>query len=307
MSISRAPLSPVTGERLPFGIAVLGGPTTVVDVGGYRLVCDPTFDPPTDYGYLEKLEGPAVDETAVGDVDAVLVSHDLHPDNLDVAGRAFALKAPVVLAPPTAAERLGPPATPLAPWTTWASDDGHLRITGVPAQHGPADGEVNDEGFINCEVVGFVIQADGGPTTYVSGDNASLEVVRDIRERIDDIECAVLFAGSASVPAKFDGRPLSLTAERAAAAAEVLGSRHVVVAHQSGWKHFQQGADATLAAFAAAGIADWLCRAPLGHWCTAVDLVHVDQAGLVSPRRGGPLQGSWSSTSPEPWPDRTRP
>ncbi|MDV3126007.1 MBL fold metallo-hydrolase [Mycobacterium sp. 21AC1] len=257
----------LTPERIPFGIAVLGGPTTVVDIGGQRIICDPTFDPPTDYGYLEKLAGPAVDEAAVGGVDIALVSHDLHPDNLDVAGRAFALAAPVVLTTATAAGRLGGPAIPLTLWSTWTSPDGNVRVTGVPAQHGPADGELNDEGFVNCEVVGFVIEAAGSPTTYISGDNASLEVVREIRERIRQIDCAVLFSGSASVPAKFGGRPLSLTPERAAAAAEVLGSPHVVVAHQEGWRHFTRGPADTKAAFDAAGISGRLCTAPLGHWC----------------------------------------
>lgn len=267
MSTSDTSFLPVTPHRVAYGVAVLGGPTTVVDSGGYRLICDPTFDPPTDYGYLQKQSGPAVDESGVGDVDVALVSHDLHPDNLDVAGRAYALKAPVVLTPATAAERLGGPAVPLDPWSTWTSNDGQLRVTGVPARHGPADGELNDEGFVNCEVVGFVIQTGNGPATYVSGDNASLEIVREIRDRIGTIDCAVLFAGSASVPTKFNGRPLSLTAERAAAAAEILGSRHVVVAHQTGWNHFRQGAGDTRAAFDAAGIGHRLCEAPLGHWC----------------------------------------
>lgn len=259
--------APVTPERQAYSVAVIGGPTTVIDVAGYRLVCDPTLDPPTDYGYLRKLIGPAVDEGAIGGVDVVLVSHDVHPDNLDVAGREFALRAPVLLAPPTAARRLGPPTTALEPWSTWSAPDGRLRVTAVPARHGPADGELNDEGFVNCEVIGFVIEVDGNPTTYVSGDNASLEIVREIRERFGAIDCAVLFAGSASVAAKFGGRPLSLTAERAAGAAEVLGSPRVVVAHQQGWAHFAEGAEDTRAAFAAAGIADRLCDAPLGHWC----------------------------------------
>ncbi|MDV3223311.1 MBL fold metallo-hydrolase [Intrasporangium sp.] len=270
MSSRESASVPVTSERLAFGVAVVGGPTTVIDVAGHRLVCDPTLDPPTDYGYLRKLVGPAVDEGAIGNADVVLVSHDLHPDNLDVAGREFALRAPVLLAPPTAARRLGQPSTPLDPWSTWEAPDGRLRVTGVPARHGPADAELNDEGFVNCEVIGFVIEADGSPTTYVSGDNASLEIVREIRERIGAIDCAVLFAGSASVPARFGGRPLTLTAERAAAAAEVLGSPRVVVAHQQGWGHFTQGAEDTRAAFLAAGIADRLCDAPLGHWCLPV-------------------------------------
>jgi L-ascorbate metabolism protein UlaG (beta-lactamase superfamily) len=257
----------ITPERRPFGVAVIGGPTTVIDIAGTRLITDPTFDPPTDYGYLRKLAGPAVGIPAVGEVEAVLLSHDLHPDNLDRAGRAFALSRPLILTPPTAATRLGPPARPLAAWDTWTSDDGRLTITAVPARHGPADGELNEEGFVNCEVTGFLLEATGAPRTYVSGDNASVEIVQQIRERFGAVDCAVLHAGAASVPAKFGGRPLSLTAERAAAAAEVLGAQHVVVAHQDGWAHFGQGPEQTEAAFGSAGIADRLCTAPSGHWC----------------------------------------
>ncbi|WP_235660120.1 MBL fold metallo-hydrolase [Mycolicibacterium smegmatis] len=256
----------MTTRRLPFGVAVLGGPTTVVDIGGHRLICDPTFDPPTDYGYLQKLAGPAADESAVGDVDVALVSHDLHPDNLDVAGRAFALSAPVLLTTATAATRLGAPSVPLAPWTTWESPDG-LAITAVPARHGPADGELNEEGFVNCEVIGFVVTAPDSPTVYLSGDNASVEIVREIRERIGGIDCAVLFAGSASVPAKFDGRPLSLTAERAGRGRRGPG----LTARGRGAPRrlgpFPAGRCRHCAAFHAAGIGDRLCSAPLGHMC----------------------------------------
>ncbi|KAB2808361.1 MBL fold metallo-hydrolase [Pimelobacter simplex] len=259
----------VSPARLPFGVAVLGGPTTVLDVLGRRIVCDPAFDPPTDYGYLQKTSGPAVGLDAVGAVDVVLVSHDLHPDNLDVSGRSYALSSGSVLAPPSAARRLGGPAGGLDAWSTWTSPDGVLSVTAVPARHGPADGEVDEDGFVNCEVSGFVVTAAGAPTVYISGDNASLEIVLEIRERLGSPDVAVLFAGAASVPTKFRGRPLTLTADRAAAAAEILGSPHVVVAHQEGWAHFRDDASATYRAFDEVGIAGRLCQAPLGTWCSA--------------------------------------
>ena len=62
---------------------VVGGPTTVLDVGGLRIVSDPTFDDPGPHGYLTKTAGPVVPEDQLGPVDLVLVSHDNHPDNLD--------------------------------------------------------------------------------------------------------------------------------------------------------------------------------------------------------------------------------
>ena len=94
---------------------VVGGPTTVLDVGGLRIVSDPTFDDPGPHGYLTKTAGPAVTEDQLGPVDLVLISHDNHPDNLDDRGRALALAAPLVLTTRSGAGRLGPPATGLPP------------------------------------------------------------------------------------------------------------------------------------------------------------------------------------------------
>ena len=73
---------------------VVGGPTTVLDLGGLRVLSDPTFDAPGPHGYLTKTAGPAVAGDQLGPVDLVLVSHDNHPDNLDDRGRALALAAP---------------------------------------------------------------------------------------------------------------------------------------------------------------------------------------------------------------------
>jgi hypothetical protein len=100
---------------------VLGGPTTVVDIAGRRIVMDPTFDPPGVHSYLTKLTGPAVSAEALGSVDAVLISHDQHPDNLDDDGRRMALASPLVLTHPGAAGRLGPPAVGCRPGSRMTS------------------------------------------------------------------------------------------------------------------------------------------------------------------------------------------
>lgn len=260
---------PVTARRQRSAVALIGGPTTVIDIAGVRLVSDPTFDPPGDFGYLRKTDGPAVAADALGEVDAVLLSHDQHSDNFDHAGRAFALSTPVILTPPSAAARLGQPARPLALHESWTSPNGRLTVTALPAQHGPADGERDDDGFINSEVIGFLLESAEAevPRLYVSGDNASIELVHQIRERYGPIDHAVLHVGAASVPAKFGGRPLSLTPERASAAAEVLDAHHVIAVHQDGWTHFTQGAEATRQAFDQAGIGTRLHAIRPGRWC----------------------------------------
>jgi L-ascorbate metabolism protein UlaG (beta-lactamase superfamily) len=254
----------VTDARHRCAISVLGGPTTVVDIAGLRIVMDPTFDPPGPHAYLTKTAAPAVAAAALGSVDVVMVSHDNHPDNLDDSGRALALSVPQVLTNPGAAQRLGSHARGLAPWQT--VELGGLRVQAVPAVHGPADGVRDESGHVNCEVTGFVLSGSGLPTIYLSGDNASLAAVKAVAENVGTIDVAVLFIGAARVPAKERGRPLTLTSARAAAAAEVLGARLVIPAHLDSWAHFSEGIDDVVTAFDEAGIGSVLDVRPHGHW-----------------------------------------
>jgi L-ascorbate metabolism protein UlaG (beta-lactamase superfamily) len=191
---------------------VIGGPTAVLDLGGLRIVSDPTFDAPGPHGYLTKTAGPAVTGDQLGQVDLVLVSHDNHPDNLDDRGRALALAGPLLLTTSSGAGRLGSPAVGLAPWTSQIlerPDGGELTVTAVPAVHGPEDGERDADGFVNCEVIGFVLSGPGLPTVYISGDNASIGTVAEIARRVPNIDAAVLHAGAARVQGKFRDRALT--------------------------------------------------------------------------------------------------
>lgn len=258
----------VDKARRARAISVLGGPTTVVDIAGRRIVMDPTFDPPGEHDYLTKTAGPAVSAEDLGPVDVVLISHDDHPDNLDDRGRKFAQAAPLIVTNPGAAGRLGPPTIGLQPWQSYYLPGGteRLAVQAVPAVHGPADGRRDMNGHVNCEVSGFVLYGPKLPTIYLSGDNASMDAVKEVADRVPEIDVAVLFAGAASVPDKERGRPLTLTSARAAAAAEVLGAEMVIPAHVDGWAHFTEGTDDMVAAFDAAGIKRLLRVAPHGEW-----------------------------------------
>lgn len=244
---------------MPSDLTVLcvGGPTGVLDFAGLRIITDPTFDPPgTEPDGLVKLRGPAVGPDEVGDVDLALVSHDHHSDNLDQAGRAFLSRVATVVTTVAGAERLGGGVVGLEPWASIGVArpvGGDLTVTAVPAQHGP-DGTDH----ITGPVIGFLLTADGVPTTYISGDNASVDVVRRIVERVGEIELSILFAGGVSLPNRFDGAYLTLSAERAVEAAQVLGSRAIVPLHFDGWSHFTQGSAELRSAFDAAGIGERL-------------------------------------------------
>lgn len=232
----------------------VGGPTAVIEIGGLRLVTDPTFGPPGVYDLggrvLTKTTAPALSPAEIGPVDAVLLSHDQHVDNLDRTGRRWLETVPIVLTTLAASQRLHG-TTALRSWSHTdleRPDGGSLRITGVPAQHGPD----NTEHLVG-EVTGFVLTSDNLPTVYISGDNASLEVVEDIARQMPAIDVAIIFAGAARTPLLGE-QNLTLGSEQTAMAAEILGANAVIPIHFEGWEHFTEGADPLRSAFTRAGL-----------------------------------------------------
>src|SRR5689334_13297433 len=129
-------------------LRLVGGPTALITYGGLRLLTDPTFDPPGDYPrpgtniVLRKLAGPAVGLEDVLPVDAVLVSHDHHSDNLDRSGKEMLSRAAAVLTTGAGAERLGGNAVGMEPGdavTLDRPDGGSVKVVAVPAEHGPPE------------------------------------------------------------------------------------------------------------------------------------------------------------------------
>lgn len=238
-------------------LTLIGGPTVHLTYAGVSILTDPTFDPPGDYPgafTLHKLTGPALSVEEVGPVDLVLLSHDHHADNLDTLGRALLANVPTVISTPAAASR-DPHVRGYAPWTTVSHDAPHggtISIETVPAEHGPPDG-----GPATADVTGFVLRADGLPTIYVSGDNASVPVVAEIARRTGPIDVAILFAGAANV-GRFGDTDVTLNARTAIEAAKALGEALIVPVHTEGWAHFSETTDRLARMFHYAGLSDRL-------------------------------------------------
>ncbi|MEW9518268.1 MBL fold metallo-hydrolase [Streptomyces tubercidicus] len=243
-------------------VRLIGGPTVLIDVAGLRFLTDPTFDPPRTFEHdgviaVTKTKGPAVSAEELDSVDVVLLSHDQHPDNLDESGRAYLSRVPQVLTTKDGAERLADGTQGLQPWETTTVSNAHgetVQITALPAQHGPGP----DAEEVNGTVIGFLLRAPDGRSIYISGDNASVDVVREIAHRAGQPDVAILFVGGASLPFKFDGGFVTLDAPRAAEAAGLLGANAVVPVHLNGWSHYTDTESDVVQAFAAAGRSDQL-------------------------------------------------
>ncbi len=237
-------------------ITHIGGPTTLIEVEGWRLLTDPTFDPPGgQYGFgwgsnSRKLTGPAIAAADVGPIDAVLLSHDHHGDNLDAAGRALLPVAGAVVTTTSGAERLGGDAQGLGPWQVTrleAPDRPAIEITATPCRHGPPLSRP-----VAGDVIGFALRWDGQEhgLFWVTGDTVLYGAVRRVPERLD-VGTMLLHLGCVRFHVTGPLR-YSMTGEEAVELCRLVKPRTVVPVHYEGWSHFQEGREQVEREFAAA-------------------------------------------------------
>ena len=237
-------------------ITLIGGPTALIEYGGFRLLTDPTFDPPGEYPLphvtLKKTDYPRLTAEQVGVVDAVLLSHDQHADNLDHAGRAFVESSPRAFTTLVGAKRLGGRVEGLAPWdqvTLTKPDGSRLEITATPARHGPAGIEP-----LAGDVIGFVLAIENSTPIYVTGDTVWYDGVAEVARRFR-AGVVLLFAGAAQTRGPFY---LTMNANDAIETAHAFPDATIVPVHYEGWAHFSQGRADLEQSFKALGIASRL-------------------------------------------------
>jgi len=221
-------------------ITLIGGPTALIEIDGFRLLTDPTFDAPGDYQLphvkLHKLAGPALSAQAIGDVDAVLLSHDQHSDNLDRSGKEFLSRATRVLTTEAGARRLGGNVEGFAPWaaTELKGNNGDaLTITATPARHGPAGIEP-----LSGDVIGFVVSsnAPGSRPIYISGDTVWYDGIAEVARRFK-AGVVLPFAGAAQTRGPFH---ITMDTNDAIETARAFPDAVIVPVHTDGWAHFRQ-------------------------------------------------------------------
>jgi L-ascorbate metabolism protein UlaG (beta-lactamase superfamily) len=243
-------------------ITYLGGATYLIEIGPFRLLTDPGFDPEgTEKSegpghVLTKIMAPPVAPEALGRIDAVLLSHQQHYDNLDTSGRALLPSAGRVLTTPESAAALGDYAEGLAPGehVTLKHDAGEtVRVTATLALHGLSP-EVRQA---TGDVTGFVLEWDGARALYVTGDTVWFDEIVEVGRRFD-VGAVVLHMGAAKVPAAGDNA-LTMTSEEGARLTAALDTDVAFAAHFEGWAHYTDSSRERMQeVFDAAGIGDRL-------------------------------------------------
>ncbi|KAM7183637.1 Zn-dependent hydrolase of the beta-lactamase [Rhypophila sp. PSN 637] len=234
---------------------------------GINFLTDPVFCPAGtqwDMGIavLTKPTSPALSVAEMPPIDAVLLSHEDHPDNLDEAGRML-LDARRVLTTPDGARKLAPRpgVRGLQPWEKVDLTIGGrtFAVTGTPCVHLPGG-----------EVTGFVITAreefgeDGGGkpnAIYFSGDTVYLpEVAARLREEFH-VAVAVLNIGRAqvSIPGEAGPRQITLGGKEAARLFREIGADVLVPIHYEDWGHFSERGDDLREVLKGEGLGDEVC------------------------------------------------
>lgn len=252
---------------MAFRITHISTATLLLEIGSLRILTDPVFDPAGGRYYFgwgtgsKKLTAPSVPLDALGSIDAVLLSHDHHEDNLDRAGRAFLPRAIRVLTTPSGGKRLRGNAEGMKNWqsTILESDSAKVKVTATPAQHGsllvrPFAGQT----------IGFVLEWEGqqNGALYISGDTIYYRGIDEVAERFT-VGVAILHLGRAGFPVTGPIR-FTMDAGDGVKTARALNPHTIIPIHYEGWKHFREGRTAIEKEFAAAGLAGRVRWLPLG-------------------------------------------
>ena len=220
----------------------------MIEVAGWRLLTDPTFDPPGQsyrFGWgtgSRKLTGPAVAAADLGPIDAVLLSHDHHADNLDAGGRALLPTAGSVVTTVPGAKRLAGNARALEPWgTTRLEARGRppIEVTATPCRHGPPLSHP-----LAGDVIGFALNWEGqeNGVFWISGDTVLYDGVRQVADRLN-VGIALLHLGGVRFPITGPVH-YSMTAEQAVELCHLVQPHTAIPVHYEGWKHFREGREA---------------------------------------------------------------
>lgn len=254
----------------------IGTATAILQINGVNFITDPFFSPAgsfwdTGLVILKVTEDPALRLDQLPVIDAVLLSHEDHPDNLDELGRQL-LDARHVFTTVDGGKNLSPrPAVHgMKPWEeisiTIAGKN--FRIIATPTQHFPGD---ECTGFIvTGEEFGYHTDAGSGRVLpnaiYFTGDTVYADDL-GLQTIVDKyhICAAVMNLGNAHVPVSNEpGAPLmqiTMGGKDGARLFRDLKADVLVPMHYESWGHFTQFGTELRQAFEDEGIIDkvrWL-------------------------------------------------
>ncbi|PWY93223.1 Metallo-hydrolase/oxidoreductase [Aspergillus sclerotioniger CBS 115572] len=244
--------------------------TVLLEINGVAFLTDPVFGEAnvpheitrlfphaTEPVFTSSTEGPALGLDQLPPIDAVLLSHEDHCDNLDPQGRQL-LDGRRVITTPDGAKNLAPRPGVFAieSWETQTHHFGGVKyaVTGTPCIHLPG-GETT--GFV-LHTEAFGINGDGRPNViWIPGDTIYLEEFTQVKDRFN-VVLAILNLGAAKVMWPGQEEPLQITmgGSDAARLMQAAGVETIIPVHYESWHHFTELGDELRKVLDKAGLLD---------------------------------------------------
>ncbi len=224
----------------------VGTATVVIQYAGFTILTDPNFLHKGDHihiGYglqAVRQTNPAISLQQLPPLDLVLLSH-LHEDHFDRLVEKELDKGVPIVTTPQAAQALRrkyfSATQPLSTWQTLTvtKGDHQLRITSMPAQHGP--------GLANKampQTMGSLLEFNTptGKTAfrmYISGDTLLHEQLREIPQRYPNIDLGIFHLGGTRV----FGLLLTMDAMQGLEALHIINPHEAIPVHYNDYNVFK--------------------------------------------------------------------
>ncbi|OOF94301.1 hypothetical protein ASPCADRAFT_51943 [Aspergillus carbonarius ITEM 5010] len=247
----------------------IGTATAILEINGINMITDPFFSPAgtsfpiTSNFSLDVDDDPALRLDQLPIIEAVLLSHEDHVDNLDDLGRRL-LDGRRVFTTVDGAKNLSPrPAVHgLKPWEKLSVKIGgkQFEIIGTPTKH-----------IIDNECTGFIITGedfghgrDGLPNAlYFSGDTVYVDELKQMADQYH-ICAAILNLGNAHAHTDMSDLSspryqITMDGKQAARLFRDIKADYLVPMHYESWHHFTQFGEELRQVFQEEGINESVC------------------------------------------------
>ncbi|MGI5240797.1 MBL fold metallo-hydrolase [Dactylosporangium sp. CA-139066] len=241
----------------------IGTATVLLRLGRFTVLTDPNFLHKGQRAYLghglwtRRRTEPALDVDELPALDGIVLSH-LHGDHFDrVARHGLPQDVPIATTRP-AARRLRrwqfDRAVGLPDWgdVVWYRGNEALRVTAVPARHGPTGVHLAMPATMGS-VLDWERDGERRLRLYISGDTRyNPRVLRDIPERFGDIDAALLHLGGTRIL----GVLVTMNARDGLALSRLVRPRRIVPIHYDDYTVFRESLPPFLRLAAASEFAD---------------------------------------------------